>query len=55
MEKILIKPLSKVKQMKLIKGGSIRIEKGEVPFMVHGSRLKDISKKFQKTQDTQSL
>ena len=49
MEKILIKPLSKVKQMKLIKGGSIRIEKGEVPFMVHGSRLKDISKKFQKS------
>ena len=44
----MIKPLSKAKQMKLIKGGSIRVETGDSPLMVHGSRLKDISKKFSK-------
>ena len=48
MERIGIKSLSKAKQMKLMKGGSIRIEKGDVPFMLHGSRLKGIVKKFQK-------
>ena len=48
MERIGIKALSKAKQMKLIKGGSIRVETGDSPLMVHGSRLKDISKKFSK-------
>ena len=49
MEQIGIKSLSKAKQMKLIKGGSIRIEKGDIPFMVHSSRLHDIANTFRKS------
>ena len=48
MERLGIKALSKAKQIKLIKGGSIRIEKGDTPFMIHGSRLHEIAKKFRK-------
>ena len=48
MDSLSIGKLSKAKQMKLLKGGSIRIEKGDTPILIHPSRINEITRKFKR-------
>ena len=48
MSKFHIQKLSKAQQNKLMSGGSVRITEGEIPMIVHPSRIKEITRKFKK-------
>ena len=48
MSKFHIQKLSKAQQNKLMSGSSVRISKGEIPMIVHPSRIKEITRKFKK-------
>ena len=48
MSKFHIQKLSKAQQHKLMSGGSVRISEGEIPMIVHPSRIKEITRKFKK-------